>query len=97
MLKVAPCTVVRSYIQIFSARWVTTILHNCGATLCELRYNLLFCYLRHCCEVEFLHEFVFCFKIHREVLTEEVLQPYIDGLEIRTDDQRLADVSGDLT
>ena len=32
-----------------------------------------------------------------EVLTEEVLQPYIDGLEIRTDDQRLADVSGDFT
>ncbi|XP_027058758.1 cilia- and flagella-associated protein 206-like [Pocillopora damicornis] len=34
-------------------------------------------------------------KIHREVLTEEVLQPYIDGLEIRTDDQRLADSSSD--
>ena len=47
--------------------------------------------------MEFLHEFLFCFKIHREVLTEEVLQPYVDGLEIRTDDQRLADVSGDLT
>lgn len=54
-------------------------------------------YLRRCCEVDFLHEFLFCFKIHREVLTEEVLQPYIDGLEIRTDDQRLADVSGDFT
>lgn len=34
-------------------------------------------------------------KIHREVLTEEVLQPYIDGLEIRTDDQRLAVSSSD--
>ena len=31
MLKVAPCTVVRSYIQIFSAWWVTTILYNYGA------------------------------------------------------------------
>ena len=43
MLKVAPCTlglsVVRSYIQIFSAWWVTTILYNYGATLCELHYN----------------------------------------------------------
>ena len=38
MLKVAPCTVVRSYIQIFSAWWVATILYNYGATLCELRY-----------------------------------------------------------
>ena len=45
MLKVAPCTVVRlyghtvvwSYIQIFSAWWVTTILYNYGATPCELR------------------------------------------------------------
>ena len=27
------------------------------------------------------------------MLTEEVLEPYLDGLEIRTDDQRLADVS----
>ena len=39
MLKVAPCTVVRSYIQIFSAWWVTTILYNYGATLCGFRYN----------------------------------------------------------
>ena len=39
MLKVAPCTVVRSYIQIFSAWWVTTILYNYVATLCELRYD----------------------------------------------------------
>ena len=39
MLKVAPCTVVRSYIQIFSAWWVTTILYNYGATLSELRYK----------------------------------------------------------
>ena len=39
MLKVAPCTVARSYIQIFSAWWVTTILYSYGATLCELRYN----------------------------------------------------------
>ena len=38
MLKVAPCTVVRSYNQIFSAWWVTTILYSYGATLCELRY-----------------------------------------------------------
>ena len=30
-------TVVRSLVQIFSAWWVTTtILYNCGATLCEL-------------------------------------------------------------
>ena len=50
MLKVAPCTVVQSYgrtvvrsysrtvvlsyIQIFSARWVPTILYNYGAKLC---------------------------------------------------------------
>ena len=40
MLKVATCTVVRSYIQIFSAWWVATILHNYGATLCELRYYI---------------------------------------------------------
>ena len=47
MLKVAPCTVVRSYshtviqsyIQIFSAWWVTTILYNYGAKLCKLHYN----------------------------------------------------------
>ena len=39
MLKVAPCTVVRSYNQIFSAWWVTTILYSYGATLCELRYQ----------------------------------------------------------
>ena len=32
-------TVVWSYIQIFSAWWVTTILYNYGATLCELRCN----------------------------------------------------------
>ena len=36
MLKVAPCTAIRSYNQIFSAWWVTTILYNYGATLCEL-------------------------------------------------------------
>ena len=44
MLKVAPCmvghTAVRSYIQIFSAWWDTTILYNYGAILCELRYEL---------------------------------------------------------
>ena len=40
MLKVATCTVVRSYIQIFSAWWVATILYNYGATLCELRYYI---------------------------------------------------------
>ena len=60
MLKVTPCTVVQSYsctvlqlysltvvqsyIQIFSARWVTTIFYNYGATLCKLCYNLcVFC------------------------------------------------------
>ena len=32
-------TVVRLYIQIFSACWVTNILHNYGATPCELRYQ----------------------------------------------------------
>ena len=32
--------VVWSYIQIFSARWVTTILYDYGATLCELHYYL---------------------------------------------------------
>ena len=42
MLKIVPCTVVRSYIQIFSAWWVITILYNYGATLCELRYNRYF-------------------------------------------------------
>ena len=35
-------TVVRSYIQIFSAWCVTTILYNYGATLCELRYYTSF-------------------------------------------------------
>ena len=39
MLKVAPCTVVQSYIQFFWARWVTTILYNYGAKLCELHYK----------------------------------------------------------
>jgi len=29
------------------------------------------------------------------VFTEDALQPYTDGLEIKTDDQRLADVSTD--
>ena len=32
-------TVVWSYIQIFSTWWVTIILYNYGATLCELRYK----------------------------------------------------------
>ena len=32
MLKVAPCTVARSYIQIFWAWWVATILYSYGAT-----------------------------------------------------------------
>ena len=32
-------TVVRSYIQIFSTWWVTIILYNYGATLCELHYK----------------------------------------------------------
>ena len=41
VFKVAPCTVVRSYIRIFSAWWVTTILYNYGATFCELRYYSL--------------------------------------------------------
>ena len=31
-------TVVRSYIQIFLARWVTSILFNYGAMLCQLCY-----------------------------------------------------------
>ena len=43
MLKVARYTVgrtvVRSYISIFSAQWVITILYNYGATLCELRLH----------------------------------------------------------
>ena len=39
MLKVASYTVVLSYIQIFLAWWVTTILYNYGATLCELHYD----------------------------------------------------------
>ena len=39
MLKVAPCMVVQLYIQIFSAWWVTTILYNYRAMLCELRYK----------------------------------------------------------
>ena len=32
--------VVQSYIQIFSASWVTTILYNYGATLCDLHWNI---------------------------------------------------------
>ena len=43
MLKVAPCTVLRSYNQIFSGWWVTTILYNYGATICELRYKAIWC------------------------------------------------------
>ena len=52
MLKVAPCTVVRSYGRTvvrsygrtvvhpnFFGLMVTTILYNYGATLCELRYD----------------------------------------------------------
>ena len=39
--KVAPCTVVQSYIKIFLAWWVTTILYNYGATLCELCYKII--------------------------------------------------------
>ena len=39
MLKVTPCTFVRSYIQIFLAWCVTIILYDNGATLCELRYQ----------------------------------------------------------
>ena len=35
--------VVWSYIQIFSAWWVTTILYNYGAMLCKLCYKLLTC------------------------------------------------------
>ena len=54
MLKVAPCmvirsygrTVLRSYIQIFSAWWVTTVLYNYGATLCELRYQYKYCLIK---------------------------------------------------
>ena len=50
MLKVAPCTVVRSYghmgvrsyNQIFLAWWVTTILYNYGAMLCKLCYKSYF-------------------------------------------------------
>ena len=33
------CMVVQSYIQIFSAWWVTTILYYYGAVLSELHYN----------------------------------------------------------
>ena len=39
MLKVAPCMVIQSYIQIYSAWWVT-ILYNYEAMLCQLCYNL---------------------------------------------------------
>ena len=35
------CTVVRSYNQIFWAWLVTTISYSYGATLCELRYDIL--------------------------------------------------------
>ena len=47
MLKLVPCTVVQSYIQIFSAWWVTTILYNYGASLCELRYKRDTCITYH--------------------------------------------------
>ena len=40
-------TVVRLYIQIFSAWWVTTILYNYGATLGELGYELPYRMLRN--------------------------------------------------
>ena len=33
--------VLRSYIQIFPAWWVTSILYSYGATLCEIRYYSL--------------------------------------------------------
>ena len=35
--------VIQSYTQIFSAWWVTTILYNYGAMLCELRYYKAAC------------------------------------------------------
>ena len=41
VLKVAPCTVVRSYIQIFSARWVTTILYNYGLRSASAAINTI--------------------------------------------------------
>ena len=45
MLKVAPCTVIRSYGRTvvhpnFFGKWVTTVLYNYGAMLCELCYKL---------------------------------------------------------
>ena len=42
MLKVAAWMVIQLYIQIFLAWWVTIILYNYGATLCELRYKSLY-------------------------------------------------------
>lgn len=34
-------------------------------------------------------------KVHKEEFTEEVLQPYLEGIEIKTDDQRLEETSSD--
>ena len=36
--------------------------------------------------------FCFCFQVHKDEFTEDVLQPYLEGIEIKTDDQRLAEV-----
>ena len=41
VLKVAACTVVRSYIQIFSAWWVTTILYNYGLRSASAAINTI--------------------------------------------------------
>lgn len=32
-------------------------------------------------------------KVHKDEFTEDVLQPYLEGIEIKTDDQRLAETS----
>ena len=41
MLKVAPCTVVQSYNQIFLAWWATTILYIYGATIQQQTLNTI--------------------------------------------------------
>ena len=65
MSKVAPCTVARSYIQIFSAWWVT-ILYNYGATLGELRYYIVLLLFTHFTvllkQINFKMTLSFCFS-----------------------------------
>ena len=34
-----------------------------------------------------------CFQVHREMFPEEVLHDYLEGVEVKTDDDRLQQVT----